>query len=185
VIPSLDQAIGLIERSLMPPHILVHSIMVRRVALVLGASLVRRGSVLDLALVEMAALLHDISKMECVGTGRDHALMGQDFLSAHGYPLVGDVVGQHVRLRSMELNEAMVVNYADKRVMHDRVVSLDRRFVDLMARYGTDGARRDRILLHHRDCARMEEIILERCDMDLDGLDSLNLIPVDKAFDGG
>ncbi len=159
--------------------------MVRRVALVLGASLVRRGHALNLSLVEMAALLHDISKMECVGTGRDHALMGQEFLSTHGYPLVADVVGQHVRLRSMALNEAMVVNYADKRVMHERVVSLDRRFVDLMTRYGIDEARRERILLHHRDCTRIEEIISEHCDVDLDGLDSLNLIPVDEALDGG
>lgn len=185
MIPTLDQALRLIGRSLMPPHILVHSVMVRRVALVLGASLVRSGHALDLPLVEMAALLHDISKMECVGTGRDHALMGQELLSMHGYPLVADVVGQHVRLRSMALNEAMVVNYADKRVMHERVVSLDRRFVDLMARYGTDEARRERILLHHRDCTRIEEIISGHCDVDLDGLDSLNLIPVDETLDGG
>ncbi len=48
MIPTLDQALRLIGRSLMPPHILVHSVMVRRVALVLGASLVRSGHALDL-----------------------------------------------------------------------------------------------------------------------------------------
>jgi len=29
-----------------------------------------------------------------------------------------------------------IVNYADKRVMHDRVVSLEERFRDLKERYG-------------------------------------------------
>ena len=61
----------------------------------IGSSLKTSGHDIDLGLVEASALLHDISKMECIGNGRDHAAMGRELLSRHGYPLVADVVGQH------------------------------------------------------------------------------------------
>ena len=93
-------------------------------------------------------------------------------------------MAQHVRLNSYDLDEAMVVNYADKRVMHDRVVSLTRRFLDLMERYGTDDQRRERILMHHQTCLHIEEIIAKNCDGDLEGLETLNLIPCDQPFYG-
>jgi hypothetical protein len=34
------------------------------------------------------------------------------------------------------ITEEEIVNYADKRVQHDRIVSLEERFSDLMDRYG-------------------------------------------------
>ena len=34
------------------------------------------------------------------------------------------------------ISEEEIVNYADKRVMHDRIVSLEERFSDLKERYG-------------------------------------------------
>jgi hypothetical protein len=36
------------------------------------------------------------------------------------------------------VSEEEIVNYADKRVMHDRIVPLEERFSDLKARYGQD-----------------------------------------------
>ncbi len=36
------------------------------------------------------------------------------------------------------VSEEEIVNYADKRVMHDRIVSLGERFSDLKARYGSN-----------------------------------------------
>ena len=185
MIPSTDETRRIIELYQMPEHILMHSIMVSRVADAIGSSLAASGHGIDLELVAASALLHDICKMECIGTGKDHALMGMELLSRHGFPLVGDVVGQHVRLRAFTLDEAMVVNYADKRVMHTRVVSLDTRFMDLMERYGTDGSRRERIRMHLRDCMKVENLIARSCGVDLQGLEKLNLIPLDQAFYGG
>ncbi len=184
MIPTRKETFRIIESCSMPVHILRHSLMVTRVALVIGNWLKSSGLSIDLALVDRAALLHDICKMDCIGTTRDHALMAKELLTNRGYPRVGEVVGQHVRLESMNMDEAMVVNYADKRVMHDRVVSLTRRFVDLMERYGTDDARRERILLHHEKCIRMQKVISRACDEDLDGLAWLNLIPLDKTLYG-
>jgi hypothetical protein len=57
-----------------------------------------------------------------------------------GYEKVGDVVAQHIWLHPegdpSTVSEVEIVNYADKRVMHDRVVSLEERFRDLKERYG-------------------------------------------------
>lgn len=185
MIPTPEETRRLIDLYRMPEHILVHSVMVCRVALEISTSLVSSGHDIDLRLVEASSLLHDICKMECLGNGKDHALMGKELLHRHGYPSVGDVVGQHVRLIALSLDEAMVVNYADKRVMHTRVVSLDRRFMDLMERYGTDDTRKERIQMHHRECLQVEDMIGGSCPVDLEGLVSLNLIPVDQSFYGG
>jgi uncharacterized protein len=184
VIPSREETFRIIQACRMPGHILRHSYMVGRTALVIGTWLKSSGYFMDLALIERSSLLHDICKMDCIGTSQDHALMAKEFLCREGYPLVGEVVGQHVRLSSFEVDEAMVVNYADKRVMHDRVVSLTRRFLDLMERYGTDDARRERILSHHQTCLKIQDILYEGCNEDLEGLVNLNLIPFNQPLYG-
>ena len=58
-----------------------------------------------------------------------------------GYPQVAQVVREHVHLDGHSLDprplrEAELVNYADKRVLHDVVVTLEVRFADLKVRYG-------------------------------------------------
>ena len=139
-IPDRQWVSRLMSERGMPGHIVRHCRAVRMVAVAIACALREKGFGIDVRLVDRASLLHDICKADCLGGG-DHALMGRQLLDRLGFPRIGDVVGQHVRLRSMEVCEAMVVNYADKRVMHDRVVSLERRFVDLMDRYRRDEQR--------------------------------------------
>jgi uncharacterized protein len=184
MIPSRVETFRIIEDFCMPEHILRHSLMVGRVALVIGHWLKSSGFSMDLALIDRSSLLHDICKMDCIGTTKDHALMAEEFLCREGFTRVGEIVGQHVRLNSFDVDEAMVVNYADKRVMHDRVVSLTRRFLDLMERYGKDDARRERILLHHQTCMNIQDILYEGCKEDLEGLVNLNLIPFNQSLYG-
>ncbi|HVN72196.1 MAG TPA: HDIG domain-containing protein [Desulfomonilia bacterium] len=184
MIPSQAETYRLIRARRMPEHILRHSLMVRRVALVIGTWLNTSDFYVNLALVERASLLHDICKADCIGNGHDHALLGKELLCREGFATVGDIVGQHVRLNTWEVGEAMVVNYADKRVMHDRVVSLNRRFLDLMDRYGTDEIRQERILLHHQKCLQIQDILLKSCKVDLESLVNLNLIPCDETLYG-
>jgi hypothetical protein len=49
-----------------------------------------------------------------------------------------------------------VVNYADKRVLHTRVVALKDRFADLMERYGKSGGARSRIIGLEQGAQRLE-----------------------------
>ena len=67
-----------------------------------------------------------------------------------GYPEVGRIVGQHVRLESYFASpvptEAEIVNYADKRVLHDRIAPLPERMGYILERYGQDPVQKQDIL---------------------------------------
>jgi len=97
------------------------------------------GAELSIPLIEASALLHDIAKAACLDRG-DHAREGADLLSALGYPEVASLVARHVELgpweRDGRVTEAEILNYSDKRVRHEEVVSLRERFEDLLERYG-------------------------------------------------
>ncbi len=140
MIPSKEDCLRLMSQNGMLEHIIDHSLAVAKVALFLSLRLNRTGQRLDLPLVEAAALLHDLTKTECLRTKEDHALTGSRFLREMGYDRIGEVVAEHIylskKMDSSRVTEEEVVNYADKRVQHDRIVSLDERFEDLKGRYG-------------------------------------------------
>ncbi len=125
----------------MLPNIRAHSLRVRDVALILGRQLHAVGVGLNLPLLEAGALLHDIAKTACLANGGQHAQLGAQWLAEQGYPAVAEIVREHVWLsrhpaEPWPLREVEIVNYADKRVLHDQVVSLRHRFADLRRRYG-------------------------------------------------
>jgi len=121
-------------------NIVSHSLEVTRVALFLCKELNKRGQRINSGLVEAASLLHDLAKTECLSTKEDHAQQGYELLKKMGYERIGQVVAQHIQIwkegNPSCVSEEEVVNYADKRVCHDRVVSLETRFQDLKDRYG-------------------------------------------------
>ena len=130
------------QRFEMLENIVAHSLEVSRVALFLSEELNKKGQRIDLRLVEAGALLHDIAKTVCLRTKEDHTRAGYCLLKEIGYDRIGEIVAQHVWLVKegdpFSVSEEEVVNYADKRVRHDQIVSLDERFVDLRKRYGKD-----------------------------------------------
>jgi len=140
-IPSYDQCLALMEIHAMLPNIRAHSFRVMQVARYLGEALVAAGFELQLPLVTAGALLHDLGKTACLGTPNNHAEWGADILEDLGFAHVAQVVREHVYLdqRTADprpLREAEIVNYADKRVLHENVVTLEARFADIKVRYG-------------------------------------------------
>jgi uncharacterized protein len=140
-LPSHNQCLELMDTHGMLSNIREHSLRVRQVACFLGEALVTAGFELFLPLVEVGALLHDLGKTQCLGTLKNHAEVGADILDSLGYPHVAQVVREHVYLDPNPLDprplrEAEVVNYADKRVLHEEVVTLEARFADIKVRYG-------------------------------------------------
>ncbi len=140
-IPSPHRCLELMEIHAMLPNIREHSFRVMQVACLLGEALTEAGFDLHLPLVTVGALLHDLGKTPCLGTLENHAELGAGILEELGYPQVAQIVREHVHLDSnildpRPLREAELVNYADKRVLHDAVVTLEARFADLMVRYG-------------------------------------------------
>jgi len=144
MIPRPDECFILLQKYEVPEHIIEHSRVVHKVALYLCRMLNRHGEKLEQAKVEAGSLLHDIAKMEGLNTGESHPQAGAFLLSRLGYPEVAEIVRQHVVLdeetSQWGITEAAVVHYADKRVMHTTIVSLDERFQDLRERYGRSPA---------------------------------------------
>ena len=148
-IPSRENCYRLIREMRMMEHIVRHSLQVCRVAELLVQQLREKGRTLNRDLVRAAALLHDITKTRSLTTGEKHSESGCDLLVGRGYAEVGDIVRQHVKLDiyfgSDSPSEAEIVNYADKRVLHDRIVSLDERMAYILERYGATPEYRARL----------------------------------------
>jgi len=148
-IPSRENCYRLIREMRMMEHIVRHSLQVCRVAELLVQQLREKGRTLNRDLVRAAALLHDITKTRSLTTGEQHSESGCNLLVDRGYAEVGDIVRQHVKLDiyfgSDSPSEAEIVNYADKRVLHDRIVSLDERMAYILERYGATPEYRARL----------------------------------------
>jgi putative nucleotidyltransferase with HDIG domain len=149
-IPDKGRCHDLMARYHMPEHIREHCTVVCQVALALAKGLNASGETLNLAAIEAAALLHDITKSNSIHTRENHAETAARLLHSLGYARIAAIVNAHVSLPLIDnsggVTEEEVVNYADKRVQHTAVVSLDQRFADLMSRYGRDKKSANHIL---------------------------------------
>ena len=163
-------------------HIVTHSIQVCRVGVCLVDHLQLQGIQMDGQLVQAAALLHDITKTRSFETEENHALTGGQVLTDYGYAEVGNLVRQHVRLdhysENQDLTEAVIINYADKRVLHDRIVSLNERMRYIEKRYGTRPEHKVRIRLLWQKTEALEKQIFQHLTFSPDDLDR-HLSPVD------
>lgn len=138
--PSKLECFQLMLQMAMMDHIAAHSLMVCRVGLFLADHLDQQGVPVDRNLVASAAMLHDITKSRSLTTGENHAETGGMFLRNLGFSEVGHIIEQHVVLDDYSASrfptETEIVNYADKRVLNDKVVSLAVRMDYILNRYG-------------------------------------------------
>ncbi len=147
---SRTECLDFLEQIRMAPHIRRHSVMVAEVALLLGGLLNTNGCRLDLGLIQTGALLHDVGKERSLLTGENHAVLGAQMLEGVVDPRAAQIVREHIFLNQAlveaPITESVVVNYSDKRVMHDRVVTLQTRYQDLISRYSKSPSHRDMML---------------------------------------
>jgi putative nucleotidyltransferase with HDIG domain len=127
------------EHYAMLPNIREHSLMVGRVAAFIGQGLVQGGRTLSLDLIVSGALLHDIAKTASLETELRHDELGREICLRHGFDELAEIVAEHVVLKGgvPELcTEKEIVYYADKRVLHDAIVTLEARLRYILQRYG-------------------------------------------------
>ena len=146
-------------------NIVAHSLQVCRVSLLLTDHLGLPE--LNRKLIRAAALLHDITKTRSFSTQEDHAETGARLIADLGYPEVAGIVGQHVRLdryfsASATPIEAEIVNYADKRVLHDRIVPLSERMGYILEKYGSAPERKRMILILWEKTEKLEARLFAR-----------------------
>lgn len=160
MIPTVAQCFRLMDEYRMLANIRDHSIIVARIAALLTEELQGNGRELSLPLVVAAALLHDIGKTACLDSDRDHAVYGREICLAHGFAELAEIVGGHVSFRDNSLgtfSEYDIVFYADKRVTHEQVVSLDEREVYIIERYGRNDPHRLAIIREYCRSWRLVE----------------------------
>ncbi|MCD4674428.1 MAG: HDIG domain-containing protein [Desulfobacula sp.] len=168
-IPSKTECFKLIKKMDMMDHIIDHSIMVSNIALFLCLKLKNHFPNLDIRLATSAALLHDITKTRSFDTKESHSETGGLMLTKLGYPEVGDIIRQHVILDSYgndsPASEQEIVNYSDKRVLHDKVVSLNKRLEYIKLRYGTRKEFKNRIQIMWTNTLNLEKKLF--CNLDI------------------
>jgi putative nucleotidyltransferase with HDIG domain len=161
LLPSLAETRLLWDRYGMLDNIRRHSEVVCAVALLLAEWLAESGVRLRREAVQVGALLHDIAKTLCLGSERRHDLEGEHILASLGYSQLGYLVARHVYIEeSAPLDETMLVNYADKRVNHEDVVTINQRYAYIADRYGRGNPERlARIEQGRKRCHEVEDTI--------------------------
>ncbi len=148
-IPDINECYEIMGRYGMLPNIVEHSEQVMRVSMAILDDLKDETGV-DRALVAAASLLHDITKTRSLETKERHDISGGALLRELGFERIAWIVEQHVYFTGFdpegEIEEREIVYYADKRVMHSSVVTVDERVADLVRRYGTTPERTEMIL---------------------------------------
>jgi putative nucleotidyltransferase with HDIG domain len=140
MIPSVQQCFALMTKYEMLENIKAHSIMVERIASLMAHGLQEAGEKLSLNLVTAGALLHDIAKTQSLKTKEDHSAKGSEICLQNHLDEIADIVAEHVVLKAFSRQgpvlEKEIVYYADKRVNHDTIVTLEERLAYLVRQYG-------------------------------------------------
>ena len=137
---TLKKAIELLIEYNVPDHIIGHSYKVAKIVYFIAEELKEVPQLnFNPDLTLYAAFLHDITKYQSIiNRGEDHSYTGGQLLRKLGYPEIGEIIESHVVLKNLNnlKLEKEIVFYADKRVKHEQIVSLEERFEDLKIRYG-------------------------------------------------
>lgn len=177
-IPRPEDCHALWERYAMLEHIKRHSEQVADLALAMANRAQKRGLGVNPDAVLAAGLLHDLGKTYCIAHGGNHAQLGASWVmrETRNGPVASAVLF-HVHWPWEDMLEenamdddlfiVMAIMYADKRVMHDRYVSLDERFADLLVRYGVNDYARQRIEASHAQGKQIEAALSRRLGVEL------------------
>jgi len=172
--PSEEECYTLIQRYKMLPNIIEHSIQVKKVSVLIYENLKDKNS-LNIELIVASALLHDIAKTSSI-INRElrHDLKGGELLRDLGYDEIAEIVENHVIFTGFDpdgpVTEKEIIYYADKRVMHDKIVSIDSRIEDLVKRYGKTEKIKEMIIDNKNFVKSLEFKIKSHMNIDIDTL---------------
>lgn len=171
-IPSVAQCRQLWDRFSMMEHIKDHSRQVAAIASELAWLEYKDENSPLFRSVLAAALLHDLAKTYCIHHGGEHAAVGGAWVQAlTKNPYLSQGVIHHVYWPGqIDLEKhflPLVVIYSDKRVRHDKVVSLQERFEDLIKRYGSTPTSKKQIKIAMDQGLAIEQALEKRFGVQL------------------
>jgi putative nucleotidyltransferase with HDIG domain len=139
-VPTLPEAELLLASFDLPDGIVTHSRGVSRVAGEAARLLAVAGVAVDPHLVAVAALLHDVDKLETRDQGAQHGLVGARWMAERGFPELAEPIASHPigclldPARAPRGWASVAVAVADRHVAQG-FVSIDERIDDLALRY--------------------------------------------------
>jgi len=162
---SEKQAMEILKKYKTPKEIIEHSIAVSKKAVHIAEKLRQKGYNVNIEVVKIAGLLHDIGKLKAKGithgaeTGKILREVGcceaiARTAELHNYP--------DTNLSDLHL-EAKIIVYADAITMHDKYVTLKKRFDDVIQRRIQAGRIReaDMIKSYYPQLKKIEKEILD------------------------
>ena len=139
---SKKECMELLKKYEMPENILAHSLTVNKVAVFLAEKLSEKGIEIFIPLVDSASMLHDIGKKREIEKEVDsHIAEGYEILQKENLISEAIICRKHGALSPLnpitrpKSWEEKVVFYADKRVLHDKIVTIKERLKDANKRY--------------------------------------------------
>jgi uncharacterized protein len=167
MIPSAEKCFELMEKYGMPDNIKAHSIVVEKVAYIIAIGNIDAGFNISVEKVIAASLMHDIGKNLCLNSRDNHAEKGKEICIQNKLFEIADIVGEHIKLKNYQsegpVMDNEIVYYADKRVNHDKVVSLDERLEYLLVRYANNKEIIARLIKENfQECREVEKKLFDR-----------------------
>lgn len=171
-IPTQDDCAVIWDKYGVWDHIRGHSRQVALIVAWLGAQLQERGFNINRPLILAGALLHDLSKTYTIQYGGNHAQLAAGWIVQDtGNYQIAQMALHHTwwpwepDVENESMLPALLLLYADKRVKHDCIVTLEERFEDLFKRYGKNELSRSYIA-----ASREQGILLEQAFAKLLGI---------------
>ncbi|MBD3330611.1 HD domain-containing protein [Candidatus Peregrinibacteria bacterium] len=121
------------KENAVPANIIRHMQKVSEVAELLIKKFKEAGVSLNEELIITACLVHDVMRLKEDNKSVNHALLMGAYLSRTGEDELAALVTKHhfEHIDDLENWEEKIVYYSDKRVAHDRIVSLKERFTEI------------------------------------------------------
>jgi len=176
--PSVEVCFHIMAKYRMLENIKAHSVVVAKLARLIARGLQDGGVNVSVEKATAGALMHDIGKTASLQSGQDHAEIGRQICVRNNMDEIAGIVGEHVKLKNYDLkedySEKEIVFYADKRVKHDRVVSLDERLEYILGRYGRNHEELcTRIKKNFELCREVEQKLFAKLDVGPEALSKL------------
>jgi uncharacterized protein len=171
-LPSREQALQLLHEKKCPTKVVKHCIAVAELAKETAESLKENGQTIDVDLVEIGALLHDIGRSKTHGV--NHAIEGAKIAEVTGLPKsLVTIIKRHVGggVTSKEAKalgwpdddsyipltlEEKVVSFSDKLIENGKRVSVELTLEDLRKEGKPEAAERVQ-KLHNEICALIND----------------------------
>jgi len=169
-LPSPDEALKILKESGCAPRVIGHCKAVAELAIRIADCCRKKGFKLDIELIRIGALLHDIGRSKTHNV--HHAVAGSEIARSFGLPpSVVSIIERHVgggitADEAAELGwpkgiyvpqtlEEKIVAYADKLIEEARTVPIQRTVQKLAEQLGADHPALERVMNLHKELSRV------------------------------